>query len=211
MFLDNKLRRHRAGYEVVTPLRVDGEHVLVNRGWIEAGRTRDALPRGAHAGRRRCASRASRWSACRACMQLERGRRGKVRQNLDLGAVRGADRAALQPYFLEQHRPPTTACCATGRAPDAGVEKHESYSLQWYSFAALAVVLFIVLSFRRVAQSLSSRCIGAGLRRAVRAGHARPICFDWAPGSAGELRRAARAARRCRARRSTRCAASGCW
>src|SRR6185503_8045149 len=36
VFLDNKVRQHRAGYEVVTPLRVDGASVLVNRGWIEA-------------------------------------------------------------------------------------------------------------------------------------------------------------------------------
>src|SRR4249919_3883422 len=41
VFLDNRIRNHRAGYEVVTPLRLDGEHVLVNRGWIEAGRTRE--------------------------------------------------------------------------------------------------------------------------------------------------------------------------
>jgi cytochrome oxidase assembly protein ShyY1 len=30
------------------------------------------------------------------------------------------------------------------------VEKHESYALQWYSLAALAVVLLLVLSIRRV-------------------------------------------------------------
>ena len=34
--------------------------------------------------------------------------------------------------------------------PDAGIEKHESYALQWYSLAGLAVVLFVVLSFKRV-------------------------------------------------------------
>ena len=44
VFLDNKIRNHRAGYEVVTPLRVDGDQVLVNRGWIEARPRRDVLP-----------------------------------------------------------------------------------------------------------------------------------------------------------------------
>src|SRR5713226_7905937 len=35
VLLDNKLRRGRAGYEVVTPLRLAGSdwQVLVNRGW----------------------------------------------------------------------------------------------------------------------------------------------------------------------------------
>src|SRR5262252_7479595 len=44
VLLDNKIYNHRAGYEVVTPLRVDGESVLVLRGWIEAGRSREVLP-----------------------------------------------------------------------------------------------------------------------------------------------------------------------
>ena len=44
VLLDNKVRHHRAGYEVVTPLRLNGVHVLVNRGWVEAGRTRADLP-----------------------------------------------------------------------------------------------------------------------------------------------------------------------
>ncbi|TMI45909.1 MAG: SURF1 family protein, partial [Betaproteobacteria bacterium] len=34
--------------------------------------------------------------------------------------------------------------------PDAGIERHESYALQWYSLAALAVILAAVLSFRRI-------------------------------------------------------------
>ena len=29
------------------------------------------------------------------------------------------------------------------------VEKHQGYALQWYSLAALAIVLLVVLSFRK--------------------------------------------------------------
>ena len=35
--------------------------------------------------------------------------------------------------------------------PDTGVERHRSYAVQWYSFAALAAVLYVVLGFKRPA------------------------------------------------------------
>src|SRR5260370_22130049 len=39
VLLDNKTRRGRAGYEVITPLKLkDSVYVLVNRGWIERER-----------------------------------------------------------------------------------------------------------------------------------------------------------------------------
>src|SRR5207247_3400898 len=46
LFLDNKIRRGRVGYEVITPLKLarSSVHVLVNRGWLEAPRWRDVLP-----------------------------------------------------------------------------------------------------------------------------------------------------------------------
>src|SRR5262245_35357777 len=45
LLLDNKVRQHHVGYEVVTPLRLaEGIHVLVNRGWIAAPPRREQLP-----------------------------------------------------------------------------------------------------------------------------------------------------------------------
>src|SRR5687768_9896616 len=45
VLLDNKLRQGRAGYEVLTPLRLAGSstHVLVNRGWVAALPSREQL------------------------------------------------------------------------------------------------------------------------------------------------------------------------
>ena len=149
VFLDNKLRRGRPGYEVVTPLRLNGTHVLVNRGWVPAGRTREVLPavptpRGEVRVEGIALSRLPR------ALEPQRGAGGKVRQNLDIAAFEQETGLALQPIVIEQHSAAPDGLVRDWPRADAGVEKHEAYALQWYSLAALAVGLFLVLSFRRV-------------------------------------------------------------
>jgi cytochrome oxidase assembly protein ShyY1 len=59
---------------------------------------------------------------------------------------------ALQPLVIQQENDTGDGLARNWPRPDLGVEKHELYALQWYSLAALAIALFVVLSFRRVAQ-----------------------------------------------------------
>ena len=150
VLLDNKVRNHRAGYEVVTPLNVDDEHVLVLRGWIEAGRTRDAVPEvrtpsGPLSVEGIALERLPR------VMPLKEDPKSRVRQGIELEQFAAQTGLRLRPFFLEQHSPTDDGLLRDWPRADAAVEKHQSYSLQWYSFAALSIVLFIALSFRRVA------------------------------------------------------------
>ena len=149
VYLDNKLRRGRAGYEVVTPLRLDGMHVLVNRGWVPAGATRDALP---EIRTPKGEVRIEGLALARLPRVLEPGPpvSGKVRLNVDLGAFESETGMRLQPLVIEQHSPAPDGLVREWPRPDAGIEKHQSYALQWYGLAALAVLLFLGFSFRRV-------------------------------------------------------------
>jgi surfeit locus 1 family protein len=149
VFLDNKLRRGRPGYEVVTPLRLNGVHVLVNRGWVAAGRTREELPQvPAAAG----VVRIDGLALARLPQVLVAGQAsGKVRPSLDVQAFQRETGLRLHPIVIQQHSAAADGLLREWPRPDAGVEKHASYALQWYSLAALAVVLLIVLSVRRVA------------------------------------------------------------
>ena len=79
--------------------------------------------------------------------------KGRVRQNLDIGAFAGETGLKLEAFVIEQHSDTDDGLTRDWPRPDLGIEKHESYSLQWYSFAALAVLLALVFSFRRVPQS----------------------------------------------------------
>lgn len=149
IYLDNKLRRGRPGYEVVTPLRLDGTHVLVNRGWVPAGKSREVLPQVPAPGGE---VRVEGLALARIPHALELGPSapGKVRQNIDLPAFERETGLRLQPIVIEQHSPAPDGLLREWPRPDVGIEKHESYALQWYSLGGLAVVLFVVLSFRRV-------------------------------------------------------------
>ena len=152
VLLDNKLRGGRPGYEVVTPLRISSEsQVLVNRGWVAAPASRDTLPEvRTPAGEVRIDGIA----LARLAHALEpQASSGRVRQNLDIAAFGAETGLQLLPIVVEQHSDSGDGLVREWPRPDLGIETHEGYSLQWYSFAALAVVLGIVFSFRRVAQS----------------------------------------------------------
>lgn len=153
VLLDNKLRHGRAGYEVVTPLKLAGSnlHLLVDRGWIAAAPRREELPQV------RTPPGAVRIEGIALphlphALSLGKAEKGKVRQNLDVREFADETGLVLRPTVMQQHAGPEDGLLREWPAPDTGAEKHESYSLQWYSFAALALIVFIVLSFRRVAE-----------------------------------------------------------
>lgn len=150
VLLDNKIRGGRPGYEVVTPLKLADEpmHVLVNRGWIAAGPTRELLPQ----------IRTPEGEISLAGVVREHLPRvlsagppapGKVRQNLSVDAFAAETGLALRPYVIEQHSFADDGLLREWPRPGPGAEKNEMYALQWYSLAGLAVVLLVVLSIRK--------------------------------------------------------------
>lgn len=150
VLLDNKLRRGRAGYEVITPLKLanSGVHVLINRGWVEAPPTRDILPKvPTPAGDVRIEGLA--FARLAHVLEAKPGARGTVRQNLEIGDFVAETGLALKSMVIEQHSPASDGLTRDWPRRDLGIEKHQSYSLQWYSLAGLAAILGAVFSFRR--------------------------------------------------------------
>ena len=150
VLLDNRLRQGRPGYEVVTPLLLAGSdsHVLVDRGWIASPPSRAAIPTVlTPAGELEIGGIA----LDRLPHALETGMaaQGTVRQNLEIGAFAAETGLRLEPLVIEQHSATPDNLSREWPRPDFGIDKHESYSLQWYSFATLAILLLIVLSMRR--------------------------------------------------------------
>jgi surfeit locus 1 family protein len=141
--VDNKVHRGRAGYHVVTPLRLaDGRAVLVDRGWIAAGATRAELPvvpvpEAAVVVHGRLNVPPADYVEL-AHSAPERG----VWQNLDPARFATATGLEVLPVVIEVTQDAGDGLAREWPRPDAGADKHRIYMLQWYAFAALAAGLW---------------------------------------------------------------------
>lgn len=150
VFLDNKIHQGRVGYEVVTPLRLAGGtlHVLVDRGWTPAGPRREILPQVSTPGGEQRIEGLALTHLPRAFEPFRRAPQGRVRQNLHLADFGRESGLALLPLVIEQRSDSPDGLVRDWPRPDGGATRNESYALQWYLFAALALVLFVVHSYR---------------------------------------------------------------
>ena len=76
---------------------------------------------------------------------------GRVWQNLDLARYAAATGLTVLPVVIEQTAPALAGdtLVRDWPAPDVGVEKHLSYMMQWFAFAATAVALWGYFTWRR--------------------------------------------------------------
>jgi surfeit locus 1 family protein len=151
LFLDNRVLHGAAGYHVLTPLKLEGGeelHVLVNRGWIAAGE-RSALPAVPTPETVQTIEGIAVTPSRRFVELAPEAASGSLRQNLVPEREEKRLGLALQPFVIEQTSDAQDGLAREWERPDAGIERHRSYALQWYSFAALAAVLYVALSFKR--------------------------------------------------------------
>jgi len=155
--IDNISNEGRAGYEVLTPLRLaDGSAVLVDRGWVPGSGYRERLPDvafDAGAGPRTLTGRTG-------ALPVAGVAAGHVPPPADGPWPRVTsfptheDLAAALPFALAPGVVLLDAADPQGylrnwHPPGLEPARHYAYAVQWWAFAALAVVIFVVLNFRR--------------------------------------------------------------
>jgi surfeit locus 1 family protein len=150
--VDNRVHDGRVGYDVVTPLALaDGTWLLVDRGFAPAGRDRSVLPStppppGDVAVEGRLEVPPSRYIFGNAEPS------GVLWPHLDPARFAARTHRAVLPVYLQ-----ATGGAAGGEglardwpAPDLGSERHLSYMVQWYTFAALAAGLWLYFTLRNM-------------------------------------------------------------
>ena len=157
-FLDNRTHAGRAGYHLLTPLRLaDGSGVvLVNRGWVAADADRTVLPEVALAPAQvRLEARvhvpeADAFTLAKAG-QTEAGRvwqavdlshlAARAEVSLPLCSASGAGSACLASWLALQTSDTADGLMRDWPLPVAGIDRHRGYAFQWYCLAALAAAL----------------------------------------------------------------------
>lgn len=150
ILLDNRVHNGVAGYHVLTPLELDGRvAILVNRGWIAAGPTRDHVPlpptpRGDVRVEGMAVDPNGRYFEL-----MHTTPQGRVWQNLDFARYAAGYGLGLQPVLLQQISPLPDGLVREWPRPDTGVSMHVSYAIQWYGLATTLAVLWVVMNVKR--------------------------------------------------------------
>lgn len=152
ILLDNQVRNGVPGYDVVTPLRLEGSAaaVLVNRGWIPAGLDRKRLPvvptepGSVHV-------EGIAIIPSRKYLELSKHTvEGPVWENLAIERYRQAVPFPVQPVVILQQNDAPDGLVRQWPRPDAGVTMHLGYAFQWYTLAATVAVVYLVVNLKRL-------------------------------------------------------------
>lgn len=151
ILIDNRVFEGVAGYHVLTPLRISGSQrwLLVNRGWLAPGATREHLPAWPTPTEEvtvvgMATPPQSRYFELRGAAPS-----GHVWQNLDFAAYVRTTGLSLQPVLLLQTSDSSDTLLRRWPRPDTGVETHVAYAWQWYSLAATLLALWLGLNTKR--------------------------------------------------------------
>jgi surfeit locus 1 family protein len=73
-----------------------------------------------------------------------------VRQNLVIERIAAETGLRLQPLVVRQTNDAGDGLVRAWERPDAGVNTHRAYAVQWYALALLTVIVYVALGFQRV-------------------------------------------------------------
>jgi len=151
IYLDNKTFKGVAGYHVLTPIRLANSslHVLINRGWVAAGFDRSVLPDVPLVQGEMIVTGVVVSPEQRMLQLTDQVIVGAVWNNLDVQRYQEITGLELQPILVLQQDQIEDGLVRQWDRPDSGSAKNMGYAIQWFSLAATAFIIFLVLNVKR--------------------------------------------------------------
>lgn len=155
--LDNRIYRGQAGYHVFTPFRPEGEAepaLLINRGWVSVGESREFLPRlPVPSGLVELSGRLDSPASVGLVLgevPLESVENRVRVQSLDIAALAKARGMTLLRYALVMDEGQAGGLQHDWSAiPPMGPEKHLGYAVQWFGLAVALLIIYVGVNTRR--------------------------------------------------------------
>lgn len=156
LFLDNKIHLGKPGYDVVIPFRIAGtdDYVLVNRGWVVMNPDRRILPSVSTPESSVTINGVAKLNP-KDVADFGSGNRANtgwpaVVRWPDIGAIEKETGISLEPFILLESAQESSGFVREWVFVNAPPEKSQSYAVQWFTFALIVLILYIVLNSKRV-------------------------------------------------------------
>lgn len=151
IYLDNKIYQGRAGYHIITPLKIASSslHVAINRGWVATGYDRSVLPSVAEVAGEVKVTGTVVSPDIRTLELSDKFSEGKVWDNFNLQRYQEVTGLEMQPIMVLQEDTKTDGLIRNWSKPDSGASRNIGYAVQWFSLAATAIIIFLVLNVKR--------------------------------------------------------------
>lgn len=155
IYLDNRVVNHVAGFDIYTPLILEnGNAILVNRGWVKQGRTRQDLPEFKTDTELRIftgvlalppspglvlsnkANDLTTWPA--------------IMQYIDIKHIENALSYSLDSMILILDSEDPTSFHQEPIKFNTNSAKHTAYAIQWFALATTLSIIYLVVNTRRI-------------------------------------------------------------
>ncbi|WP_296870569.1 SURF1 family protein [Tibeticola sp.] len=144
VYLDNRQMDGRAGFEVLTPLRLEGSNqvILVQRGWVprnfenRAALPQVATPEGVVEVRGRISPSPPK------LYEIGGAGSGAIRQNLDIPSFRLETGLPLLDVSIQQTGNDESGLLRHWAMPASGADRNYGYAFQWFGLSTLIFLLY---------------------------------------------------------------------
>ena len=156
ILLDNQIENGMAGYFVYSPFKLKEQNlwVLVNRGWITVGDSRDVPPRTEAAEEALNITGSVKpppWTGILLAENIiEQLDESTYRvQKLELNGIEELLNIELLPYIIRMDLKSPAGFIRQWKVPGTGEEKNLGYAFQWFAMATVILFVYLILSIKR--------------------------------------------------------------
>lgn len=154
LLLDNRILNSVVGYEVLAPFYTDGRVLLVNRGWIAQGQSRQSLPELALT-EDRVTITGHIYVPDGELMILGAEEAvteswPKVIQSVDIQTLSSVMDEAFETHVVRLDENSTAVLQTDWTAINMRPEVHRAYAVQWFVMASVLMFLYLFFSIRKL-------------------------------------------------------------